>query len=63
MFNAMYGEYKNNPGVTKRRMYYEAIEKILPGIKLYIDTSDGTTQKLLPLENFVAGAGNTFVGE
>ncbi len=63
MFNAMYGEYKNNPGVTKRRMYYEAIEKILPGIKLYIDTSDGATQKLLPLENFVAGSGNTFVGE
>lgn len=52
MFNAMYGEYKNNPAVTKKRMYFETIEKVLPGIKLYIDASNGTTQKLLPLESF-----------
>ena len=57
MFNAMYEQYILNPGITKERMYFEAVEKVLPGAKVYIDTSeDSTTQKLLPLENFgVAG--------
>ena len=57
MFNAMYGEYALNPQITKKRMYFEAIEKVLPGVKIYIDASDGTTQKLLPLESF-AGTGD-----
>ena len=57
MFNAMYGEYALNPQITKTRMYFEAIEKVLPGVKIYIDASDGTTQKLLPLESF-AGTGD-----
>ncbi len=54
MFNAMYGQYKLNPEITKIRMYYEAIEKILPGCKVYIDTGDGDVQKLLPLESLIA---------
>ena len=37
----------------RARMYYEAIQQALPDVKLYIDMSDGDTQKLLPLENFV----------
>lgn len=53
-FNAMYEEYAKNPGITRTRMYYEMITEALPGIKLYIDASDGTTQKLLPLENFTS---------
>lgn len=53
MFNAMYEQYRLNPGITKERMYFEAIEKVLPGAKVYIDTSDSSsTQKLLPLESF-----------
>lgn len=52
----MYDEYSKNPEITKIRMYYEMIEQALPGVKLYIDTSDGATQKLLPLENFVSGS-------
>ncbi|MBE6606107.1 MAG: FtsH protease activity modulator HflK [Ruminococcaceae bacterium] len=51
-FNAMYEEYAKNPDITRTRMYYEMITEALPGVKLYIDTSDGSTQKLLPLENF-----------
>ena len=51
MFNAMYEEYAQNPGITKSRMYYEAISKVLPGVKLYVNTSDGgNLQTLLPLE-------------
>ncbi len=51
-FSAMYDEYAKNPDITKLRMYYEMIEEALPGVKLYIDASNGTTEKLLPLENF-----------
>ena len=58
MFNAMYKEYALNPEITKSRMYYEAIAEILPGVKLYINTSSGAdseVQMLLPLETIVGG--------
>jgi len=51
-FNAMYGEYVQSPAVTKKRMFFEMIEKVLPDAKVYIDTSDGSTQKLLPVDSF-----------
>ena len=51
MFNAMYEEYAQNPSITKSRMYYEAISKVLPDVKLYINTGSGSNlQTLLPLE-------------
>ena len=53
-FNAMYEEYKKNPEITKERMYYEAMEDVLPGVKLVIDSGDGV-EKLLPLESFSGG--------
>ncbi len=52
MFNAMYAEYALNPGITKTRMYYEAIREILPGVKVYIDTGSSGIEKILPLESF-----------
>lgn len=55
MFNAMYEMYAQNPLVTKKRMFYEAIEEVLPDAKVYIDAGSAGTQKLLPLENFVKG--------
>lgn len=53
-FNAMYEEYKKNPAITKERMYYEAMEDVLPCVKLVIDSGDGV-EKLLPLESFSGG--------
>jgi len=54
MFNAMYAEYARNPEITKSRMYYETISEIFPGVKLYINTSDGSNvDMMLPLESFV----------
>ena len=55
MFTAMYEEYFKNPEITKSRMYYEAIQEILPGVKLYINTSSDSddVQMLLPLESLV----------
>ena len=53
MFEAMYAEYAQNPGITKSRMYYEAISEILPDVKLYINSGTGSNsdvQMLLPLE-------------
>ena len=50
MFEAMYTEYAQNPEITRNRMYYEAISQILPGVKLYINTGDGSdVNMLLPL--------------
>lgn len=55
-FNAMYEEYKKNPVVTKQRMFYEAMEEVLPGMKVIIDQGDGV-EKVLPLDSFTGGAG------
>lgn len=58
MFTAMYEEYALNPDITMTRMYYEAISEILPGVKLYINTSgSGDVQMLLPLESLVGADG------
>ena len=60
MFSAMYEEYEKNPEITRSRMYYEAIQEILPGVKLYVNTSAGgdDVQMLLPLESLVSNGGN-----
>lgn len=50
-FKAMYEEYEKNPVVTKQRMFYEAMEDVLPGLKVIIADGDGV-QKVLPLEPF-----------
>ena len=56
MFTAMYEEYKQNPDVTKSRMYYEAISKIFPDLKIYINTGDSASMNmLLPLDSLVSG--------
>ena len=59
MFEAMYAEYAENPGITRSRMYYEAISQILPDVKLYINTAGAGSdvQMLLPLESLVNNAG------
>ena len=58
MVLAMYEEYALNPEITRSRMYYEAISEILPGVKLFINTSGSDdVQMLLPLESLVENAG------
>lgn len=52
-FQAMYEEYQKYPGITKQRMFYEAMEAILPELKVIInDGENSTVQQLLPLEAF-----------
>ena len=54
-FNAMYEEYVKNPEITKKRMFYEAMEDVLPGMKIVIDNGDGV-KKVLPLDSFTGNS-------
>ena len=56
-FNAMYEEYVKNPEVTKKRMFYETMEDVLPGMKVIIDGTD-KTETILPLDSFTSGTTN-----
>ena len=51
-FNSLYEEYINFPEVTRRRMFYETMEAVLPGLKVIIETSDGQLTTMLPLDSF-----------
>ncbi len=55
-FNSMYQEYAKYPEVTKKRMFYEAMENILPDVKVVIQSKDGSTNTVLPLDSFVSGS-------
>ena len=59
LFEAMYSEYVNNPKITRSRMYYEIITKMLPGVKIYINTSQDGVEMMLPLEDFINGSADT----
>ncbi len=49
-FTEMYEQYKLQPYITKKRLFFEAMEDILPDLKVIV--TDGNTQQLLPLEGF-----------
>ncbi len=57
-FQKMYEEYKNYKDITKKRLYLEAMEEILPGITVYIEDGSGQIQKILPLKSFDSKGGN-----
>ena len=52
-FNSMYEEYVKYPDVTKKRMFYEAMEDVLPDIKVIIQSEESNTSTILPLDSFV----------
>ncbi|MBQ7220889.1 MAG: FtsH protease activity modulator HflK [Synergistaceae bacterium] len=49
-FSSMYDEYKAYPLITKQRLFWEALEEVLPNAKVII--TDGASQKLLPVDKF-----------
>jgi membrane protease subunit HflK len=58
MFNAMYGEYINNPNIHRQRMYFEMIEHVFPGVKIIINTGENDDISMhLPLDDFIRNAG------
>ncbi len=40
-FNAMYEEYRKFPHITMQRMYYEAMEALLPGMQVILTDENG----------------------
>ncbi|MCI9336377.1 MAG: FtsH protease activity modulator HflK [Lachnospiraceae bacterium] len=51
-FNSMYQEYIKNPAVTRQRMFYEAMEDVLPDLKVIIESPNGNMQTIYPIESF-----------
>ena len=52
--DSLFDEYEKYPLITKQRLYYEAMEEILPGIKLYIVDENTGVQTALPLSPFAS---------
>lgn len=50
-FTAMYEEYVKFPEITKARMYYEAMEELLPNLKVIIQDGSGTIVNILGQNN------------
>lgn len=46
----IYEQYKLYPLITKKRMFYETMEEVLPSLKIII--TDGETQEIYPIESF-----------
>ncbi|MCH5341695.1 MAG: FtsH protease activity modulator HflK [Acetatifactor sp.] len=55
-FNAIYEEYIKNPTITRKRMFYEAMEELLPGLKVIIESPGGDMQTIYPLESFTGSS-------
>lgn len=53
-FNSMYEEYVKYPSMTKRRMFYETMEEVLPDLKVIIEGENGDMQMFYPVEPFAA---------
>jgi membrane protease subunit HflK len=51
-FKAAYEAYRRAPDVTRRRLYLETMQRVLPelGAKVYMDKGSGSVIPLLPLE-------------
>ena len=49
-FSETYKEYKKFPLITKKRMFYETLEEILPNLNIII--TDGNTQSIYPVDKF-----------
>ena len=64
-FNSEYAEYTRYPLITRQRMFYEAMEEILPNLKIIINNDeDGTTQRMYlgDLDGSYAGGAGSSTG-
>ena len=51
-FEELFNEYQKYPLITKQRLFYEAMEEILPDMKLYIVDEAAGVQTSIPLEPY-----------
>lgn len=57
-FNSMYEEYSKYPTITRQRMYYEAMEQVLPGLRVVIVDEAGNTMNMFNWDDVpVSGEG------
>ncbi len=56
-FRELYEEYAKYPEITRKRLYYEMIREVFPGIKVILQGTDGSMQTVLPLDDFTGGKG------
>lgn len=47
LFNAMYTEYIKDPDVTKVRIYYEAMEELLPNLQIIVNGTDSEIKPII----------------
>jgi membrane protease subunit HflK len=50
-FNEMFSEYIKNPEITRTRLFFEAMERIMPGVEVIIE-GEGTVEKIYPVRSF-----------
>ena len=55
-FNEEYEEYKNYPLITKKRMFLEAMQDVLPNLKIVIDNGDGEVFKYYSVNDLDSGS-------
>ncbi len=54
-FSELYAEYSKFPEITRQRLFYETISRILPDMKVIIAGKDGTEMTtVLPLDSFTS---------
>jgi membrane protease subunit HflK len=51
-FNEMFTEYIRNPEITRTRMFFEAMERIIPGMEVIIEGA-GNIDKIFPVRPFI----------
>ena len=52
-FRELYEEYAKYPEITRKRLYYEMITEVFPGVKVIIQGAEGSMQTVLPLDDFI----------
>ncbi|MBR5528036.1 MAG: FtsH protease activity modulator HflK [Clostridia bacterium] len=49
-FNEMFAEYEKNKEMTRKRLFFEAMEDILPDMEVIVENENGTTEKIFPVK-------------
>ena len=52
----MFEEYKRNPEITRKRLFFEAMEEIMPGLEVIIQGQDNVDM-LYPVKPFDTAEG------
>ena len=56
-------KYIKNPEITKKRMFFETMEKVMPDLKIVIPSGDNEVQTFYPLESFTGNTETTTAAE